>query len=118
MNFERNREPFPTNRAPAVPADAMGTPASLDVEHWTQVFNTALITTRVESTRSSGSELYSLLQTPAFNAILSSIRELASAKGASELEAAKEIISLFRRLDEVWTDLLMQEGFERLKGKN
>ena len=90
----------------------------LDIEHWTQVFNTALISTRVENARASSSELYSLLQEPAFNALLNSIQALAATKGVSELEAAKEMIQVFRKLDQVWSDLLVQEGFERLKGRS
>jgi hypothetical protein len=90
----------------------------LDIEHWTQVFNTALISTRVENARASSSELYTLIQEPAFNALLSSIQLLATTKGVSELDAAKEMIQVFRKIDQVWSDLLIQEGFERLKGRS
>lgn len=88
----------------------------IDLSHWTQVFNTALITTRVEANQSTSSELYALLKEPAFNALLTAIKLLAETKDLSEADAAKEMIKTFRRIDQVWSELLIQEGFDHLKG--
>jgi hypothetical protein len=80
-----------------------------------QIFNTALVSTRSEGHPESASEIHSLMGTPAFAAILRSIQDLALEQGNSEVEAAREIIRTFRRMDQLWTEYLVAEGVERLK---
>lgn len=80
-----------------------------------QIFNTALVSTRSEGPLDSAGEIHRLMNEPAFSAILQSIRLLASEQGSSEIEAAREIIRTFRRMDTLWTEYLVAEGVERLK---
>lgn len=89
--------------------------ADLNRERLTQVFNSALVTTRSEDNAQSTAELYRLMEQPAFGAILGSIQSFASEKGISEVEAAREVIQTFRKIDVIWTQFLLSEGVERLK---
>lgn len=89
--------------------------ADLNRERLTQVFNSALVTTRSEEINSSTAELYQLIEQSAFGAILSAIQTYASEKGVSEVEAAREVIKTFRKIDSIWTQFLLSEGVERLK---
>jgi len=81
----------------------------------TRIFNTALISTRTESSRDFSAELFSLVETPAFRSILDSVRTLALREGKSERDAAEEIIRAFRNVDRLWGEYIFQEGVERLK---
>lgn len=89
--------------------------ADLNRERLTQVFNSALVTTRSEEISSSTAELYRLIEQSAFGAILNSIQTHATEKGISEVEAAREVIQTFRKIDSIWTQFLLSEGVERLK---
>jgi hypothetical protein len=85
------------------------------IEELTRVFNTALVSTRVESARDFSAELYALVESPACRAILSAVRQLARSNGISEREAAETIIQTFRKLDRIWGEYLIQEGADRLR---
>jgi LPS sulfotransferase NodH len=58
------------------------------------------------------------METPAFGSILQSIQLLAGEQGISEIEAAREVIRTFRKMDQLWTEYLVAEGVERLKLSN
>jgi hypothetical protein len=81
----------------------------------TRVFNAALLSTQSDRKRDFANELYQLVETPAFECILGSIRSLARTTGVSERQAAEQIILTFRRLDSVWSEYVMQEGLDRLR---
>lgn len=83
-----------------------------------QIFNTALVSSHAETKPDSASEIHSLMESPGFGAILQSIQLLAGERGVSEIEAARELIRTFRRMDRLWTDYLVSEGVERLKLSN
>lgn len=87
---------------------------SLDTHRLTQVFNTALVHSRVD-TSDDPKELFKLMERPAFAAILACLQDYAKAQGLSEIDSAKEIIRTFRKIDQIWTSYLIQEGTERLK---
>lgn len=89
---------------------------STSVEDLVRIFNTALVTSRVESGRAYADEMMDMVQTPAFRAILKAIRDLAAETGVQERLAAEQIIHAFRKMDALWTDYLIQEGVQRLKG--
>ena len=89
--------------------------ADLNRERLAQVFNSALVTTRSEENTQSTAELYRLMDQSSFTAILNSIQSFASDKGISEVEAAREVIQTFRKIDQIWTQFLLAEGVERLK---
>lgn len=80
-----------------------------------QIFNTALVSTRSEGPLDTAGEIHRLMGEPAFGAILQSIQLLAGEQGSSELEAARDIIRTFRRMDQLWTEYLVAEGVERMK---
>lgn len=81
----------------------------------TRVFNTALVATRAESIQDFSTELYTLLDSPAFKAILQAVRHLSRTQGISEKDAAESLIQSFRRIDKIWSDYVFQEGLDRLK---
>jgi hypothetical protein len=80
-----------------------------------QIFNTALVSTRSEAHLESANEIHRLMGEPALAAILQSIQLLAGEQGTSEMEAARDIIRTFRKMDQLWTEYLVAEGVERLK---
>jgi len=80
-----------------------------------QIFNTALVNTRAEEQTEVTEELYRLMELPAFACVLKAIQSLASEQGASEIDAARDVIRTFRRVDRIWSEYLIQEGVERLK---
>lgn len=87
-----------------------------NMEDLVRIFNTALVTSRVESGRAYADEMMDMVQTPAFRAILAAIRTLAQETGIQERLAAEQIIHSFRKMDALWMDYLIQEGVQRLKG--
>lgn len=87
-----------------------------------QVFNTAIVQTRAELSRADASsdksqreDLYQLMKTDALQFLLRAVHDLAHQKGISEVDAAREIALTFRNLDRIWTDYLIQEGFQRIR---
>ena len=80
-----------------------------------RVLNTALVSTRDQSSRDWLGEIQRLMETPAFRSLLSSIRHLARSQGISEVAAAEEMIRTIRSLDSAWRDYVFQEGLERIK---
>ncbi len=80
-----------------------------------QIFNTALVSSHSEAKPDSANEIHALMESPGFGAVLQSIQLLAGEQGISEIEAARELIRTFRRMDRLWTDYLVAEGVERLK---
>lgn len=91
---------------------------SLQRSRLNQIFNTALVSSRADSQPHSVGEIQTLMNTPAFGSILQSIQLLAGEQGISEIEAAREIIRTFRKMDLLWTEYLVAEGVERLKLSN
>ena len=83
-----------------------------------QIFNTALVSSHSETRPDSATEIQSLMDSAGFGAILQSIQLLAGEQGISEIEAARELIRTFRRMDRLWTEYLISEGVERLKLSN
>src|SRR5665647_1806996 len=80
-----------------------------------QIFNTALVSSHSEAKPDSAAEIHTLMESPGFGAVLQSIQLLAGDQGISEIEAARELIRTFRRMDRLWMDYLVSEGVERLK---
>jgi len=78
-------------------------------------FHTAVIATRSKAPKDHSSELYSLMKTPAFQAVLRATRQLAAQTGSTERVAAESIIQVIRKVDEIWSDYIFQEGVDRLR---
>ncbi len=83
-----------------------------------RVFNTAMVSTRVEGRVDPSSELAALVQSPAFQAILEAVGRHANQAGIPERQAAEELIKTFRKMDEVWGEYLFQQGVGRIRGQS
>jgi hypothetical protein len=91
-----------------------GAGSSMAVDDLARIFNTALVATKSQQNRDFQSELYQLMESPAFRAILTAIRQHARMQGLSEKHAAEQVIRTFRKLDELWSSYVFQEGVDRL----
>lgn len=101
---------FSSNKKNARPSEGL----SFDAQRLSQVFNTALVHSRVDQS-DDPKELFKLMERPAFAAILNCLQSYAREQGISEIDSAKEIIRTFRKIDQIWTSYLIQEGTERMK---
>lgn len=81
----------------------------------TRIFNTAVISSKAETKRDLSTELQELTESPAFKAILNSVRQLAAVQGISERQSAEVIIDTFRKLDDVWNEYVLREGLDRIR---
>jgi len=95
--------------------EVTGTTGAVPMDDLARLFNTALVSTRDQSSRDWMGEIQRLMESPAFRSLLSSIRHLARSQGVSEAAAAEEMIRTVRALDSVWRDYVFQEGLERIK---
>jgi len=82
-----------------------------------KTLNTAIVTSRAKanSSRASFEDINEVLKSSALDAILSSVKKLALAKGISDQAAATEIVLAFRKLETFWTETLIQEGVAKLQ---
>ncbi len=80
-----------------------------------RIFNSALVTTRAASKRDAAAEVLQLVHSPAFEAIMESIRNLSVRRGISESEAAEWLIKTFRKVDECWSEHLIAEGLKSIQ---
>jgi len=87
-------------------------------EELSRIFNSAIVATRVAKEKNPASELHLLMETPAFQAMMNSIRQLARSEGISEREAAELLVQTFRKVDQIWADYIYQEGVNRLRNPN
>lgn len=98
------------------PSNATG-PSSANIEELTRIFNSALVSSRAESLKDFSHELLGLVESPAYQAIINAVRQLARSQGIGERESAEILIQTFRKLDRLWSDYVFQEGVDRLRGK-
>ena len=90
-------------------------PERVDNDEMSLTFNTAFVRTRAPAeSRNLAAELAQISSSPACQAILAAAQELAKTQNISELEASEQLIHTFRKLDEVWSAYLHQEGLARL----
>jgi hypothetical protein len=102
-------QPYFQNTAPS-----SSQPAS-SVDDLARVFNTALISSRGPKSQDLSFEIYQVMETPAFRAILNAVRQHARLNGISERQASEQVISTFRKMDELWSAYVFQEGVNQLK---
>ena len=93
----------------------VSTSSSASTAELTRLLNAAILSTRADRKKDFAGELYQLVESPAFEAILGAIRNLASSSGMSERQAAEAIVQTFRKVDQVWTEYVFQEGVDRLR---
>src|SRR3954468_13140024 len=87
---------------PSAPTPASLSPSAPQIDDLARVFNSAIVSTRVETARDFTTELFSLVESPAYRAILGSVRQLARAENLSDREAAETLIQTFRKMDGLW----------------
>lgn len=85
------------------------------VDELARVFNSALVATRANAARDFSGELFALVETPAFRAILAAVRNLSRSQGISDREAAETLVETFRKIDGLWSAYVFQEGVDRLR---
>jgi glycyl-tRNA synthetase alpha subunit len=72
-----------------------------------QVFHTAVATLQSDMSHElftgSSQELQQVMETPAFECMLQAVHLLSERKKISELEAARELIKTFKKIDRLWT---------------
>ncbi len=113
-NSTANKE-FPFGFPPAYPNEGPSAASpSIAVDDLARIFNTALVATKTQSGRDFQTELYQIMESPAFRAILTAIRQHARLQGLSEKHAAEQVIRAFRKVDELWSSYVFQEGVDRL----
>ena len=100
----------PANRSTSLSSE----PFSHD-DQMARVFNTAMIATQAEENAEFSNELFQLMKSPAFQAILRAARDLSRAEGLPEKDAAETIIATFRKLDALWSKYVFREGVERIR---
>jgi len=86
------------------------------IDDLARVFNTAVIASRVEAKKDHSFALYEMIETPAFRAILTAVRQHARLQGISDRQAAEQIILTFRKMDQIWDDYIYREGIDRIRG--
>lgn len=101
----QNRTPQGTSHPGAAPAQ----------DELARIFNTALVATLAGGARDFSTEIFELMESPPFRAILGAVRQHARLQGLSERQAAEQIIASFRKIDQVWSDYVFQEGVDRIK---
>jgi len=102
---------------PVDPHPAGGPGTSSNQDELIRVFNTALLATQAQGNRDFSNEIFELMATPGFRAILGAVRQLARLNGMTERQAAEQIITTFRKIDDVWGDYVFQQGVEKIKGE-
>lgn len=97
---------------------SMASWTNLSEREWLQIFNTALLQTKLEFNRPFGpTDITALIQSPAIQALIVGISYFADTKSITPLEAARELIRSFRKLDQLWTEQLLQEGIQKLRSR-
>jgi hypothetical protein len=113
MAFERSTSPAASSSPHQMTDHSSTAPAS--AADLTRLFNAAILSTRADRKKDFAGELYNLVESPAFEAILGAIRTLSRTGGFTERQAAEQIVQTFRRIDSVWTEYVIQEGVDRLR---
>ena len=82
-----------------------------------QLLNTAIIKSKEKKIDCEYDErLGQLCQTPAIEALHKAITHLSESQKISKDQAAVLLINTVRELDSIWSDYVMMEGIDRLKG--
>lgn len=98
----------------ATQAITVDTSLQNQVEELSRIFNTAIVATRAPASSSLTDEVYQLMESPAFRAILMAVKQHATDQGVTEQAAAEEVIRTFRKIDTLWSEYVFQEGVSRL----
>jgi hypothetical protein len=75
----------------------------------TQAIYTALTSTDL-STGNEPPSFFQTLEEPAFNSIINAINHHATERGISDVDAAREVLRVFRKIDALWNQHLIQSS--------
>lgn len=82
-----------------------------------QLLNTAIVKTKEKGIDDSYEErLKKVSESPVIEVLNKAIINLSENQNISKDQAAQMIIEIIRELDSVWSDYVMMEGIDRLKG--
>ncbi len=82
-----------------------------------QLLNTAIIKSKEKKINHSYEErLVKLCNSPVVDHLNKTIAQLAESQKISRDQAALQIIEAIRELDSIWSDYVIMEGIDRLKG--
>ena len=82
-----------------------------------QLLNTAIIKSKEKKISHSYEErLRKLCNSPVIEHLNKSIVQLSESQGISRDQAALTVIEAIRELDAIWSDYVVMEGIDRLKG--
>lgn len=109
-------DPHAPPRPPTPPPFRGCTPPPAAPE-WTRVFHTALVSTRSSTLEGFSRELAELSSHPAFHALLRAAETHGIERSLSPRQACEELVRVFRRLDQLWTDYVSQEGLDRIRAQ-
>ena len=116
-SFASRTSPLKDRRSISLPLREPAAPMNRSPDDLLRVFNTAMVSTRVEGRVDPSAELAALVRSPAFQAILETVGRHATHLGISERQAAEEVIKTFRKMDEVWGEYLFQQGVGKIRGQ-
>ena len=85
-----------------------------DTREWVSAFNTSILTTRSNELKDRPQEFSALMQTPEFASLLIAARHLADSEGLTKEEATERLIETFRRLDGIWTQMVLKRGIQAM----
>jgi hypothetical protein len=77
-------------------------------------FLNALVQGRSFSNGNARSRLVELQKTPEFLTLLKAIQQLASTSGKSESSCSESMIGVFREIESLWSQILLDEGLKRI----
>ena len=85
-----------------------------DTREWISAFNTSILTTKANEVKDRTIEFSSLMQTPEFASLLIAAQHLADSLGLTKEEATERLIETFRKLDSVWTEMVLKRGIQAM----
>lgn len=94
----------------------MQSPPVSNVDELSRIFNSAMVATQPVDQGNPTTELFELMQSAPFRAIMEAVQQLARSEGVSEREASEQIIRAFRKVDRIWSGYVFKEGLDKLRG--
>ena len=80
-----------------------------------RLFNTVIISSKVDAHSESSEKLAKILQTDEFKKIISMIDQDSKENGISFKESAEKYVSVFREMDDLWGKYVYSLGVSSLK---
>ena len=81
---------------------------------WISAYNTSVLTTLAPQTQDRSLELSKLMQSPEFASLLVAAQHLADAQGLTKEEATDRLICTFRKMDQIWNQIVIERGLKAI----